>query len=284
MKIPAQLVVCGMLAVTAGCSRTEPPSAPVATPTVTLSKDRAALGSPLTITYKFAVAQNASIDGDYVVFVHVLTSDGEKMWQDDHAPPTPTSRWKPGQTVEYTRTVFVENYPYIGEATIRLGLYNSAGKRLPLNGTEASHQEYVVGKLNLVPEAENIFLLYKEGWHPAEVDASNPLAEWQWTRKTASISFRNPKRDAVFYLEWDARTDLFTPPQQVIVKVGGQSVGTFAADSRDRTLRTFPVTAGQLGSGDMAEIRLEVDRTFTGAAADPRELGIRVYNAFVDPK
>ncbi|MBA2304889.1 MAG: hypothetical protein H0W08_19970 [Acidobacteria bacterium] len=284
MKIPAQLVVCGMLVVTAGCSRTEPASAPVATPTVTLSKDRAALGSPLTITYKFDVAQNASIDGDYVVFVHVLTSDGEKMWQDDHVPPTPTSRWKPGQTVEYTRTVFVENYPYIGEATIRLGLYNPAGKRLPLNGTEASHQEYVVGKLNLVPEAENIFLLYKDGWHPAEVDASNPLAEWQWTKKTASISFRNPKRDAVFYLEWDARTDLFTPPQQVIVKVAGQPVGTFAADSKDRTLRTFPITAAQLGSGDMAEVRLEVDRTFTGAAADPRELGIRVYNAFVDPR
>ena len=28
--------------------------------------------------------------------------DEELMWTDDHEPPTPTSAWKPGQTVEYT--------------------------------------------------------------------------------------------------------------------------------------------------------------------------------------
>ena len=139
----------------------------------------------------------------------------------------PTSQWKPGQTVEYTRTVFVPNYPYIGEATIRLGLYNPAtGKRLTLNGQEVSRQEYVVGKLNLLPQSENIFLIYKDGWHPAEVDADNdPLIEWQWTQKAATISFRNPKRDATFYLEWDARTDLFNPPQQVTSRSAGQPVG-----------------------------------------------------------
>jgi hypothetical protein len=284
MKKTALLLICALFLTTVACSRKEQASDPVATPSITLSKDRAPIGSPIRITYKFEVAQNASIDGDYFVFVHVLTPDGEKMWQDDHLPPVPTSQWKPGQTVEYTRTVFIENYPYIGEAIIRLGLYNSSGKRLVLNGQEASRNEYVVGKLNLLPESENIYLLYPKGWHPAEVDSNNPLSEWQWTQKVATIAFRNPKRDVTFYLEADARTDLFNPPQLVTVRVGGQQVATFAADTKDRGLRTFPITAAQLGSGDMAEITLEVDRTFTGAAGDPRELGIRVYHAFVEPK
>ena len=95
----------------------------MATPTVTLARDRAAIGSPLKVSYKFAVEQNASIPQDYLVFVHVLDDQGERLWGDDHSPTTPTSQWKPGQTVEYTRTVFVPNYPYIGPAHVRIGLY-----------------------------------------------------------------------------------------------------------------------------------------------------------------
>lgn len=283
MKYSAGLLLCVLLVAAAGCNRSEPPTPPVATPTVTLNKDKAAIGSPLKITYRFDVAQNASFDTDYAVFVHVIGPDGETMWQDDHTPAVPTSQWKPGQTVQYTRTIFVQNYPYIGEANIRLGLYNPAtAKRLSLNATDAGRQEYVVGKVNLLPQSENIFLIYKDGWHPAEVDGNDPLNEWQWTKKTATISFRNPKRDATFYLETDARTDLFNPPQQVTIKAAGQPLATFAADNRDRTLRTFPIAAAQFGDGDMAEIVLEIDRTFSGAGSDTRELGIRVYRAFVE--
>ena len=53
--------------------------------------------------------------------VHVVDADEELMWTDDHNPPVPTTQWKPGQTVEYTRTVFVPIYPYVGEATIQVG-------------------------------------------------------------------------------------------------------------------------------------------------------------------
>ncbi len=97
---------------------------PVATPSLTLNHDKVPIGSPVKLTYKFDVAPNAKIDGDYWVFVHVLDPDGEQLWTDDHLPPTPTSHVEAGQTVEYTRTVFVPNYPYIGEAVVRLGLYN----------------------------------------------------------------------------------------------------------------------------------------------------------------
>ena len=51
------------------------------------------------------------------------------MWTDDHDPPRPTRTWKPGETIEYTRTVFVPSYPYNGRATVVLGLYAAEGRR-----------------------------------------------------------------------------------------------------------------------------------------------------------
>lgn len=284
-KRSLSVLVCALAASAAACGGKKSDEPPVATPSLSFSKDRVAIASPAKLTYKFVVAPNAAIDGDYWVFVHVLDPEGEQLWTDDHVPATPTSQWKPGQTIEYTRTVFVPNYPYIGEAIIRLGLYQpSTGKRLALSGEELGKKEYVVSKFQLLPQSENIFLIYKDGWHPAEVASDNPASEWQWTKKTATLSFRNPKKDVTFYLEWDARTDLFTPQQQVTLRIGEQVIGSFAADSRDRRLLTFPISTAQLGTGDMTELVIEASRTFSPGGGDTRELGLRVFHAFVEPK
>jgi hypothetical protein len=271
------------LVVVSACSKKADEEPPVASVNVTMSRDRVAIGSPVKFTYKYEIAQGAKFDGDYRVFVHVLDPDGEQLWVDDHDPPVATSKWQPGQTVEYTRTVFVPNYPYIGEAQVRVGLYSN-DRRLRLSGSEVSRREYAVAKFQLLPQSENIFLIYKDGWHPAEVAADNPASEWQWTQKVATISFRNPKKDATIYLEYDARVDLFTPPQQVVLKIGDQTIASFAGTAKERALLTFPVTAAQFGTGDMSELVLGVDKTFKPGNADPRELGIRVFHAFVEPK
>ena len=281
---PVRLLMCLVLAGPLGaCGGGEPEPPAVATPSVVMSRNRVAIGSPVELTYRFDVAQDAKIDGDYLVFLHALTPDGDQMWTDDHRPPTPTSRWQPGQRVEYTRMMFVPNYPYVGEATLRIGLYQN-DKRLVLSGEEEPRREYVVARFTVVPQSENIFLVNKSGWHLAEVAADNPAAEWRWTEKQAVISFRNPRKDCTFYLQYDARVDLFTPPQQVTITLGDQVVGTFAADSKERKLLTFPITAAQLGGGDMAELVLEVDRTFSPGGGDTRELGIRVFHTFIEPK
>ena len=281
----AASVPLALLLLISGCSRKEEPVPCVATGTVTLARDRAAIGSPIRMDYRFEVAQDASIPQDYTVFVHVLDDQQESLWGDDHQPTPPTSSWKPGQRVEYTRTVFVPNYPYIGPAHVRIGLYQpSGGTRLPLCGTDVSRREYEVARLQLLPQSENIFLIYKEGWHPAEVAAENPTVEWQWTKKAATISFRNPKKDATFYVEFDARVDKFSPPQQVSVKSGDQVIGTFAADAKERRIVALPVTAVQLGVADMSELTIEVDQIFVPGGGDARELGIRVYHAFVDAR
>src|SRR5215510_4459858 len=97
----ARIGVCVALMVSAvagGCRRGESPEPAVATPTVTLNHDRAPAGSPIEITYKFVVASGASFDRNYRVMVHIVDTDEELMWTDDHDPPVPTSQWKPGQT------------------------------------------------------------------------------------------------------------------------------------------------------------------------------------------
>ena len=268
-----------------GCSGKTETEPAVATPSLSLNKERVPIGSAVTLTYKFVVAPNATFNKDYWIFVHVLDDVGEQMWTEDHQPPTPTSKWKAGETIEYKRTIFVPNYPYIGEAVVRLGMYDKdSNTRLVLNAPEASRREYVVTRFQILASSENIFLIYKEGWHPAEVDSKNPQLEWQWTKKTATLSFRNPKKDSTLYMEYDGRVDLFTPPQQVVLKIGDQVIGEFAADSKAPMMRTFALTPAQLGGADMVDLVIDVDRTFKPGGADPRELGIRVFHAYIEPK
>ena len=84
------------------------------------------------------------------------------------------------------------------------------------------------------------------------------------------------------------RARAFNQPQMVNVYLGSQSVASFAVDSVNPVLRRIPLRADQLGSVDMAELRIGVDRAFTpasmpGGGKDTRELGIRIYRLFVDP-
>ncbi len=280
------LWLCVLMALAAaGCGRDEPNDPPVATPSFAIERNRVAIGSPVELKYRFDVAPAANIDGDYWVFVHVLDPGGEQLWTDDHEPAVPTSQWKPGQTVEYARKVFVPNYPYIGEAVVRLGLYSQeSGRRLALSAQETSRREYVVGRFQILPQSENIFLIDKAGWHPVEVAPDNPSSEWKWTRDRAVVSFRNPKRDATFYLQYDARVDQFNPPQQVTIRLGDEVIGSFTADAEDPTLLTFPIAAAQLGAREMAEISIHVDKTFKPTAGDTRDLGIRVFHTFLEAK
>jgi hypothetical protein len=274
----------------ASCSRKEAASPPVATPSLTLSHDRAPLGSPIDITYKFVVANDARFAEDYRVLVHVVDADDELIFAFDHNPPTPTTQWKPGQTIEYTRTAFIPVYPYVGEASIQVGLHSTVNqKRLPLVGEDAGQNAYKVARLQLQPQTENVFTVYKEGWHPAEVAEHNATVEWQWTKKDATLSFKNPKKDSLFYFDVDNPGSVFSESQQVRVSLGGQVVDEFTLKPKEPELRKIPLKATQLGSGDVAEIVISVDKTYvpavvTSNSKDPRELGVRVFHAFVDPR
>ena len=295
-RIPRPSVVLGLAALVlasntvAACRRKEPAASPMATPSVTLNHDKTPLGSPIDITYKFVVANNTTFNEDLRVMVHVVDADEELIFAFDHNPPIPTSQWKPGQTVEYTKTVFIPIYPYVGEATVQVGLHSVATqKRVALSGDDAGQHAYKVARLQLQPQTENVFTVFKEGWHPGEIAEHNSTVEWQWTKKDATLSFKNPKKDCVFYLDLDNPGSVLNEAQQVKVSLGGEVLDDFALQPKQPQLRKIALKAGQLGSGDVAELVISVDRTYVPAVLvagnkDPRELGVRVFHAYIDPR
>jgi hypothetical protein len=274
---------------TAACGRTEDTDPAVATPSVTLSRADAAIGSPLDMTYRFAVAGDApAFAEDYWVFVHFVDADGELMWTDDHRPPIPTRQWKPGQRIEYARTMFIPKFPYTGETRVEVGLFSpESGTRLPLAGENVGMRAYRVGAFNLRLQSDNVFVVFNNGWHETEVEDG---VEWQWSKQQGTVSFRNPKRDATLFVQLDQPANAFPQPQQVELRIGGAVIDRFPLPVGNRELRRIPVSATQLGSADAVEMVVAVDKTFVPAlipdmrSTDSRELGVRVFRVFVQPR
>lgn len=286
------LAVLLLAGAAAACSRGADSAAPVATPSLTLSSPEAAIGSPLEMTYRFVVAPDAPAFGeDYWVFVHFIDSDRELMWTDDHEPPTPTRQWKGGSTVEYARTMFVPKFPYVGQTRVEMGLFSPAtGERLPLGGDTEGQRSYHVATFDMRLATDNLIVVFRDGWHETEVTPEGSGLEWQWSRKNATLSFRNPKRDVRFYLQLDQPvTVAFTEPQRVEMRIGDTVVDRFELAPGGNQLRRFDLPAAQLGSAETVEMTISVDKTFVPASVpaltstDPRELGIRVFRAFVQP-
>lgn len=283
------LVLIAIGSVIAGCAREQGPASPLASVAVAVSPTEAAVGSPLDMTYTFVVASGAPpVPDDLVVFVHFLDSDGERMWTDDHQPPAPASDWKPGATIRYTRTAFVPRYPYVGEASIVVGLYSpKTGERFVLSGAaDAGLRAYRTSTFNLRLKLDGPFVTYADGWFDVEGTPDAGGSEWRWSKKAGTLSFRNPKRDVVLLLDADQPVPL-PQSQQVKVQIGAAVVDAFPLTGNQRELRRVSIPASQLGDGDTVEVNIGVDRTFVPRAipslgsADPRELGIRVFHAYV---
>jgi hypothetical protein len=67
-------------------------------------------------------------------------------------------------------------------------------------------------------------------------------------------------------------------------------IDSFALPPGPRELRKVDLTAAQLGTGETVEVTVAVDKSFVPAtitqlkSSDTRELGIRVFRAYVQPK
>lgn len=283
----ALLLVCGHVA----CSRAAEDARPVATPSVALSRAEAAVGSPIDVSYRFQVAADApAFTEDYVVFVHFMDETGERMWTDDHEPTPPTRQWKPGQVIEYTRTIFIPKFPHTGPTDVQVGLYSGqSGQRLPLSGKDVGMRAYHVARFTMALASDSTFVIFKDGWHETEV-AEDGGVEWQWSKKEATIAFRNPKRDAELFLQVDQAVGALPEPQRVEIRHGAEVVDTFTLPVGERMLRRVALPAALVGSSETVELTIAVDRTFVPAevpslrSADSRELGIRVFRAYVAPK
>ena len=272
----------------AGCQSSEPPAKPMLTPTLTMSRAKVPLGTPVDMTYKFVVAPDAKFAENYHVFVHFADRDGQLMYTDDHDPPTPTSQWKTGETVEYTRTFFAPVYPYVGPTTVEIGMFSPDGKqRVPMAATDTGHRSYQIASFQLVAQNEGVQLIYKDGFHAVEGAAASGTG-FHWTKKEAVFAItNNPKRDSLLYLDVDNPSALLNAPQQITVSMNGMTLDQFALPMHEALRRKIKIPAAAWGTAENVDLSISVDKTFVPSqlsdSKDPRELGIRIQHAAVVP-
>jgi hypothetical protein len=279
----ATLLVAAVSSAACG-SREEDEAAPAASLAVTLNRATAKLGSPVDVTYSFTPMDHRQLEKNYWVLVHFVAADGRIVWIDDHRPPTPTSEWQVARAVEYTRTAFIPESLPVGNVSLQVGLFlPDSQERLRLAGQEVDHRTYAGGTFRLEPAD---VIEFRDGWHDREGAPGDPI-HWRWTKRQATLAFRNPKADAILYLNVET-AELFPEAVRVKVSLGGVTVDEFDVAPK-RVLRRTRVDAKQFGNEEMVNVTIHVDKTFVPAALTPgtnkdrRELGIRVFNATIEP-
>ena len=261
---------------------------PVLSASFEVSATEVPIGSPFEVTFSFSVLSNTVFDEEYRVFLHFLTDDGTLMWATDHDPPRPTTEWRPGSTIDYTRTFLVPPYPYLGDADVNLGLYSkNDGTRLPLAGDHVGQLAYRVGGIRLLPRADSVQLTYSSGWHTQGSDSIG--GQRPWSKKVGVIVFDNPRRDSQLYLKLSGVGGWDDGQRTLSVFVGDQLADLVDIVS-DELLQAIPLSVSVLGDTNWVELRLEVDRTVVPAELphldnpDRRALGVQVLQAFLSPE
>jgi hypothetical protein len=272
------------------CSRRKPAEVNPIVPSIKVNRVKVPLGSALEITYTWTVEPGAKkLDQNYWALVHFLDNHNVMLFSDDHLPEPPPTNWEPGKTYSYTRTRFVPVYPYVGEVEVRMGLYPqpARGERPALKGEDRGFREYRVATIELLPQTENIFLVYKEGWHNPETQPDNPSLERNWTKKEALVSFKNPKKDVLVYLEGDTCVKCFTKVPEVTLSVGNNVGLRFPVEGPQVYLKKVRVKAADLGTDEWTDLRIATNESFVPANLSPpmnnddRELGFNVYHLYV---
>ena len=285
----ALLIITPLLLVL-GCSRRGAVPANDITATFKANRMSAPLDSAIEVTYTWTTGPEfKKIEGNYRALVHFVDQGRVLLFTDDHAVTPPPSQWEANKTYSYTRTVFVPVVTYIGDATVTMGLYpDGRDERIPLKGEDYGLREYVAAKMQLLAQVENVRVYYKEGWHNPE-PGPNPMVETTWTKKEAVLSFKNPKKPVIVYLQFDA------PYSPKNYPTGAPSL-TLVAQGRAGFKHTFEngelvekkirFKALDLGTEDTVELRFIMDQIIVPkslgmSATDDRELGVRVYDVFV---
>lgn len=252
---------------------------------------------PETITDELYVKMNyeytfseefTGFDKEYVVYVHFWRIKNKEMLMgDDHTPEPKVSDWKKGDTVKYSRTIFIPKFldefdiDFEGYEKIRLtvGLYQPKVKKSNIVLFQKVLDIHAAS-LN-APE-----VVYDEGWWQVETDLKIKVPgerTWRWTKQKAVCIIENPKKESLLIL--DGRVDkLQHKDQKVIFKINEKLLDEFIPE-KDAFSKRYIVTTEMMGREDEFKLTIETDKTFTPSVVipgskDTRELGIRIYNLY----
>lgn len=237
-------------------------------------------GQFIDMRYSWKVGEHQDFAGkDYFISVHFVNDRGELLWQDDHEPPTPTSQWKPGEDLNYSRVMKIPETVSYPQVSMRVGFYEKGDSthRIYLRqGEEIVHKVRVLKMFVQPQDAE----LFGKGWGNLEFSRDG-LNHWRWISRNAIYSFRNPNAYRFLTIRGGTIWRCFDEPQTVTVALNGTVLEKITLDEKPFE-RIFPISQALLGDQEWSELHIEVDKTFSpldcGLSDDPRELAIMIYD------
>ncbi len=223
----------------------------------------------------------ARFDNDLNIYVHFWHRNN-LIFQDDHFPSVPTSKWEPEKEYTYVRRIYIPKFidefdpEFKGEETLRLvvGVYS------PYDRTGKAKSEVLEKKLRVLPPPPDTpEIIYENGWYDLEIDPNAFLKQWRWTAKEAVCVIDNPHRDATLVIRGGVNLEA-VPGQKVIFKINETVLDEFVP-TESAFEKTYNVPKERLGDRDEFRLIVTTDKTFVPAKLDPkskdeRELGIQV--------
>lgn len=218
---------------------------------------------------------------DYTVYVHFWHGNN-LLFQDDHIPSVPTSKWEPGKEYTYERRIYIPAFidefdpEFKGEETLKLvvGFYNLYDR------TGESKREILVKPLKVLPPPPDVpEVIYESGWYDLEVDPDALLKQWRWTAREARCVVDNPRRDALLVIRGAVNKDKLVD-QKVIFKINDVTLDEFVP-SETVFEKSYNLKKEMLGEKDEFYLVITTDQTFVPAktypqSKDERELGLQI--------
>jgi hypothetical protein len=236
--------------------------------------------------YEFKTAADfKKLGADYAVFVHLWRVNSKEMLlQDDHQPLKNTSTWTAGESIRYSRVVFIPQFlnefdvDFEGyeELKLTVGLYNPKAQAKPIILFEK--------KITIQPASINApEIVYDEGWNEIETDvnAKDSFAKsWRWTTAKAVCIIENPKKECTLIVKGGVNKTVFQD-QKLAFKVNGALLDEFIPENSGFS-REYTVTPQMMGDADEFSLRFECDKVFSPDkvfpnSKDNRELGMQVF-------
>jgi len=234
------------------------------------------------VQYKWKTASDfAKIDSDYTIFVHFWHKNN-LLFQDDHLPSVPTTKWEPGKEYSYVRKIYIPTFidefdpEFKGTESLRLNV----GFYSPYDRSGKSKMEVMERKLNVVPPPPDTpEIIYENGWYDQEINPDSFLKQWRWTTGEATCLIDNPRRDALLVIKGGVNMDALQN-QKVTFRLNDFVLDEFVAQEGVFE-KSYNIKKEMLG--DKEEFRLIVasDKTFVPAkldskSKDERELGMQI--------
>ncbi len=240
-------------------------------------------GNLMHVIYRWQTGENfVPPEKPLTVFVHFLNYDGKIVWQEDHAPDTPVTEWKPDQTIQYERLIKIPEGLVTPHYNWKIGFYdlNNPGKKYAVKGQEGEPiRKALLGKFFIEP-MENA--IYKSGWYQPEFIGDQ---SFRWSQPQAVYEFKNPHQTCFAHMTVGTQVKCFENPPVMQVRFNGETKSEITLDSENIPL-SFIIYQDELDEAKWQAMEFESSAAFVpkdcGVSDDERLLGIYFKDISVD--